>query len=295
MDKLIGLVPPVVSGRLSELRGVVTEIRLRAGGKVQLVCSDRDVFVGEALTTEALRRILSALMEHSLYTRESELATGFFTMEDGSRVGVCGRRYQTQDGYRLGEIGSACIRIARPVRGCACDLLKAITEERRVHSALLLSPPGLGKTTMLRDAARLLSERGYNVGVADERHELAACCQGVPTMELGPRTDVMDGCPKQEAIRQLLRSMAPDVIVADEISGKQDARALADATRCGVPVVASAHADSLESAALRPSLRAVLESGAMELAVILGKRPDNIEKIVPIEVIERGDGAWRLE
>jgi len=98
-----------------------------------------------------------------------------------------------------------------------------------------------------------------------------------------------------EVTLELVQEQAPDVIVADEISGKQDARALADAARCGVPVVASAHADSFESAALRPSLRAVLESGAMELAVILGKRPGNIEKIVPIEVIERGDGAWRLE
>ena len=119
----------------------------------------------------------------------------------------------------------------------------------------------MGKTTMLRDIARQLSDGGMCVGIADERHELAACHMGVPTLDVGLRTDVMDGCPRDRAIAQMLRAMAPQVVVADEIGSAEDALALADAARCGAGIVASAHAAGLEEALSRPNLRTVLDGG----------------------------------
>lgn len=294
LDRLERLLPERAARELLERREHLTQVRLRANRPAQFVCGNRDAIAGERIDAEELRRIVSAMMAHSVYAREAELARGFFTMEDGSRVGVCGRRYRSEDGFRLGEIGSVCVRIARALPGCADDLLRSIVSEGRVCSTLIVSPPGMGKTTMLRDAARQLSERGFCVGIADERHELAACSQGMPTMDVGPRTDVMDGCPRSQAIRQMIRAMAPDVIVADELGGKRDARALADAARCGVAVIASAHAQDIQSAALRPALSALLESGAIRLVAALGERPGRVLALWRLETTGEGDRAWKF-
>ncbi len=292
LERLSRLLPEEAARRMAACAGTLTQVRLRADRPVQLVRGSTDELTGEPIDAQALTRVASALLEHSVYAREGELAEGFFTLEDGSRVGVCGRRYRSGGVLRLGEIGSVCVRIARPVPGCADALIDAICEGRNVRSTLIVSPPGLGKTTLLRDIARQLSLRGFCVGVADERHELAACRLGVPTMDVGPRTDVMDGCPRTKAIRQMVRAMAPDVIVTDEIGGKGDARAMADAVRCGVAMVASAHGESLESAALRPALRAVLDSGAIRLVALLGERPGNVVARRRVEWNEREDTIW---
>lgn len=271
--------------------GDLTEIRLRAGRPVQLAWPGGDALAGVALDARRLRQIVAALMDYSLYAREAELNRGFFTMEDGSRVGVCGRFAGDGGAWRLTGIGSACVRVARPVPGCADALLPLIDTPCGLRSTLLLSRPGMGKTTLLRDAARQLSLSGRRVGVADERHELAACLEGVPTLDVGSRTDVMDGCPRSQAIMTLIRTMAPEVIVADEIGGADDAEAIADAARCGVAVVASAHADSLEAALARPWLRAVMSGGAIRSVAILGDVPGAIREI---RTLDGGGSAWKL-
>ena len=294
VERLKGLLPPDAAALLARHGDGLAEARLRVGRPVQL-CLEGG---GEALSSEplepgALGRILAALMEYSVYARQAELDRGFFTLDDGSRVGVCGR--MVADGARLGmaEIGSACVRVARAMPGCADGLMDAIAPpDGPLRSALLLSPPGLGKTTMLRDIARQLSDGGRCVGMADERHELAACHLGVPTLDVGMRTDVMDGCPRNAAIAAMLRAMAPQVVVADEIGGEEDARALADAVRCGAAIVTSAHAASLEEALARPGLRAVLGAGVVDVVALLGPRPGQVR-----QVWRRGDGegvaAWR--
>ncbi len=292
LERLSRLLPEEAARRMEACAGTLTQVRLRADRPVQLVRGNVDELAGGPIDARTVSGVASALLEHSVYAREGELSEGFFTLDDGSRVGVCGRRYRSGGVQRLGEIGSVCVRVARPVPGCADALVEPICEGGHVRSTLIVSPPGLGKTTLLRDIARQLSLRGFCVCLADERHELAACRQGVPTMDVGPRTDVMDGCPRPRAIRQMVRAMAPDVIVADEIGGRGDARALADAARCGVAVVASAHGESLESAALRPALREALDSGAIRLLALLGGRPGNVLALRRVEWREREDAAW---
>lgn len=278
LDRLAALLPPGAARLLSRVEAV-TEVRLRAGRPVQVVGMAGEALSEENLDAEALHNILAALMEHSVYARQGELDQGFFTLGDGSRVGVCGRVFMEKGKPRLAEIGSACVRVARAVQGCADGLMDELTGPAGPRSALVLSQPGLGKTTLLRDIARQLSNRGYSVAVADERHELAACHLGVPTLDVGPRTDVTDGCPKAQAILRMLRAMAPRVIVADEIGGAADARALMEAARCGVPVIASAHADGLDSARARADLGGILASGILERAVLLGPRPGAVRGV----------------
>ena len=275
LNRLAALLP--TSARALEQMGDrLTEVRMRAGRPVEL-CGGRERRIdGGPITKEELRRLLARLMDYSLYAREGELAQGYFTLRDGSRVGVCGRLTLDGNGPRMTDIGSVCIRVARAIPGSADELLRRMDAAGCGLSVLLLSPPGMGKTTLLRDAAKQLSERGRHVGVADERHELAACVDGVPTLELGDKTDVIDGGDKPTAIRQLIRGMAPDVIVTDEIGDPGDAKALAEARRCGVSILASAHAGSIEQAACRESLRDMFGLGVFDAAALLGDCPGSI-------------------
>ena len=282
LDRLCALLPEEDARRIRALGDDLCEVRLRAGRPVQLRAKGGAFDMGGALACGEVAAIAASLMDHSLYAREAELAQGFFTMEDGCRVGACGR--MVWDGGRIAgmaAIGSLCVRVCREIRGCADRLLEHMLDEsgRAVRATLLLSGPGMGKTTCLREAARCLSERRLCVAVADERHELAACRDGVPTLDVGPCTDVMDGGPKHLAIRHLLRAAAPEVIVTDEIGAREDAAALAEAVRCGVPVLASAHARDLGAALDRAVLGDVLRSGAFERIVVLGGAPGCIQSV----------------
>jgi stage III sporulation protein AA len=294
VERLRALLPPDAAALLADRGDRVTQVRLRSDRPVQIDEAGGTGAMSDApLESSELKNILAALMEYSVYARQEELDQGFFTLEDGSRVGVCGRMVGDGSRLRMDEIGSACLRVARPVKGSGDALIGHIApQDGPLRSALLLSPPGLGKTTLLRDIARQLSDGGWCVGIADERHELAACHRGVPALDVGARTDVMDGCPRDQAIARLIRGMAPGVVVADEIGGEDDARALADAVRCGAVVMTSAHASGLEQALSRPHLRSVIEAGVMEIIALLGPRPGMLEA-----VWHRGTGegvsAWR--
>ena len=291
LERLSALLPCDAARALAAHQHHLTEVRLRAGRPVQLIWIGGEALEGEALDERALKSAVAALMDYSLYAREAELSRGFFTMRDGSRVGVCGRFSGDGGDWRLTDVGSACVRIARPVPGCADALMDVVCGKDGPRSALLLSAPGMGKTTLLRDIARHLSESGRRVAIADERHEIAACHMGVPTLNVGPRTDVMDGCPRAVAIPALIRSMAPEVIVADEIGGPGDAEALADAARCGVRVAASAHARSMEAALERPALREALTCGVFRVAALIGGHPGHILRLYDMDA--GGDAAWK--
>ncbi len=260
---------------LGDVPAGLLEARIRAGRPVQYRCADGEGF-GPVVSAKRLGQILAALADHSLYAREAELKEGYFTMDDGCRVGVCGRLLCDRDRpTAMADIGALCVRVCREIRGASDGFYGALFEGETLHSALIVSGPGLGKTTALRDAARRLSEDGYNVCIADERRELAACALGVPTLDVGPRTDVMDGCPKHVAVTRLLRAASPQVIVTDEIGDRRDAEALSEAARCGVRILASAHAGSIEQLRARKSV----DLGVFDVAVLLGDRPGQVKEI----------------
>ena len=200
---------------------------------------------------------------------------GYVTAPGGFRVGICGTALPGEgDNLGIKDISSLSIRIPRLCEGAALPVLPGLLEEGRPVSTLLLSPPGGGKTTLLRDLVRLLS-RGdglaepVRVALVDERGELAAVCQGRPQLEVGPHTDIMDGCPKALAVPMLLRAMSPQVIALDELALPEDVEAVRAAAGCGVVLLATVHAASVAELSARPLLRGVLESGVFRRAVVI--------------------------
>lgn len=279
VDRLADCLGGEIGALLRREADSVSELRLRCGQKTRLCRLDGTELAGPVLDAAALHRIIRRLCGDSLYAFEEELKQGYFTAQGGLRVGVCGRISVRSGAIQsVSEVSSLCIRIPREIRGCGAALAKLLFG-KGLTSALILSPPGMGKTTLLRDLIRIASESGWNVAVADERRELAACWEGIPQMDVGPRTDVMDGCPKALALPLLIRACAPQLLAADEIGDAADAKALLDARRCGAAVLATAHAAGLKDALRRESLAAVLREGVFDRMVLLGPPPGRVRAI----------------
>lgn len=243
------------------------EIRVRLGGKILWRFMAMSSSRGSAVTQERMDALIAALCGHARYAYEEQMALGYIPLPDGHRAGVIGRMSTGDNGCgRMSCITSVCLRIAREVHGVSKSIHSYLyTGEGRAGRVLLFGAPGCGKTTMLRDAARYLSDNiGLQTGVADERSELFACgANGC--------MDVLLGMKKAQAIPLLIRSMAPQVIICDEIGAEEDAQALMDAGRCGVGIVASAHADSITDIFKRPVLKHLLASGVFDFYVRLGR------------------------
>lgn len=266
-EGLLSLFPPAVGQIISHLsphwQHQLREVRLRTARPLIGVFAAGDWYLAPGgapvadpqrayrVSPEDVEAFLHAVTRSSVYALEQEFQQGFLTLPGGHRVGLSGQALMEDGSLRsLRHVGGFNVRIARQVKGAADALLPHILQPHGVAHTLVVSPPGCGKTTVLRDLARRLSagalpgrphRPGFRVALIDERFELAAGRQGVPQLDVGPHTDVIDGCPKTVAIPLALRALGPQVIITDEIGGVDDAAVLADAQRAGVSVVASAH------------------------------------------------------
>jgi len=269
---LSGCMPRSIAKALaSHPEGSIREIRVRAGGRASLLTAAGEVLCPGSFSQPQVMQMAEALSEHALYARSEEQRQGFVTLRGGHRMGLCGRVVMNGQSIRaLREISSLCVRIAGQWYGAASALTPYLwDEEGRVRSTLIIGLPGMGKTTLLRDACRELSEKGVHMCVVDERSELAAMSAGVAQLDVGPNTDVLDGCAKEAGLRWMLRSMAPEVLVTDELGSMMDAQALMDAARCGVSVMASVHGRDLDTTLSRGSLYQLLQSQVFSRYVVL--------------------------
>ena len=262
----------------------IQEIRIRTEKPLMVLCDDGENIVRELtgsiyLVTEAdLREMLEYISNYSLYAYEEEMRQGFVTIEGGHRIGLCGQTI-IEDGKikNLRHISSMNVRVAREVCGCADGILPYLIKEEKLFHTLIISPPRCGKTTLLRDIIRQISDgniymKGINVGVVDERSEIGGCYKGVPQNHLGIRTDVLDGCPKAEGMLMLIRSMAPQMIAVDEIGTMEDVLAVDYAMHCGCKMIATVHGKSLDEIREKPVLGNLIKEQRFERYIVLGNQ-----------------------
>lgn len=280
------------------------EIRLRCNRPVVLKVGDRDYTVdgrgkvttdlhlGYVVTQEDLYRCMASISDNSLYAFEEEIRRGFITIPGGHRVGLAGQVVlHGGDVKTMKDFSGLCFRVARQIRDCARPLLNHMAPRGMPVNTLIISPPRCGKTTVLRDLARLLSNGTdrvppQNVVVVDERSEIAGSYRGIPQLDVGMRTDVLDACPKAMGMMMAVRSLSPQVIVADEVGRREDFEAIGECLHAGIAVLTSIHARNREELKARPWINQLLEQGAFQRGVVLSRQlgPGQIEELIRWDV-----------
>lgn len=260
-------------------RIVAEELRLRAGRPLSVTLPEGEsVLPGSPIISpDDLRTVLEIATQASAHVALERVRHGFVTVRGGHRMGLCGTAV-VKDGaiHNLRELSSLNIRIARQVTGVGDKLLLQLRDGGALPSVLVLAPPGAGKTTLLRDMIRGLSTGvgglPLRVGVADERGELGAVYDGVPQLDLGPHTDVMDGCSKADGLMLLLRGMNPQVLAVDEITAPSDIDALETAAGCGAALLATAHGQGLKDLTCRPLYSRLLERCIFQKVLLIERQ-----------------------
>lgn len=256
----------------------VEEIRMRKGKPLVIHAGGKKFFVPEKdkykiVTEYDIRACVSRCSAYSLYAFEEEVRQGYLTIEGGHRIGFCGK-VVTENGHikTLQSISSLNIRIAKQIFGCADAVLPYILDKGRFCHTMLISPPACGKTTLLRELIRKLSEKGFTIGVADERGEISGMYQGVEQMDLGISTDVICGCDKAEGMELLLRSMSPEIIAVDELGKEADFEAVEQMLHGGVKLLCTVHGHDFADLQKRPVLKKILYADTIERFVFLSAK-----------------------
>ena len=247
---------------------------VRKGGKMY------DTYV--YISSKELTSIFESMCRGSVYAVQQTLASGYITLDGGHRVGVCGKTIIENGTVKhMTEISSLCIRIAREVKGAANAFFSFICSGSRIYNTLIISPPGCGKTTVLRDIASRMGDK-VRVCIADERSEISAAKNGVSPYNMGKLTCVMDGVPKSTGMNILLRAMSPDVIITDETGSDEEEQAIRKITNCGVKIITTAHGYSEKDILRHRCLGEMIKDGIFERIVVLSgkKGPATLEKII---------------
>lgn len=292
LKEILNLLPENILNSLSKILDhhfeKVEEIRIRIGRPIECLTNSRILFTNDLTTLEDSERLLSKITQFSFYMLDEQLKRGYITIAGGHRIGLAGRVVLENGEVRgLRDISSYNIRVAREKIGIANPLTPYLFD-RKWLSTLIVGPPQSGKTTLIRDLARLISTGIENriipakkVGIVDERSEIAGCVNGIPQMSFGKRIDVLDGCPKAEGMMMLIRSMSPEVIFTDEIGRTEDIRAISEAIHAGVNLVTTAHGENLQDIIKRPIMRSIIEESGFDRIIEL-RRGKTVGEVVRI-------------
>lgn len=264
----------------NELEDYIQEIRIRLGQAITLKCTNHEFITNEITNENIILRLLENFTNNSVYAVQSEINSGFITIKGGHRIGISGTCiFENGKIKNIRYISSLNIRVAHEIKGCGTSLVNSLYPNY-FENTLILSSPGFGKTTLLRDMIRELSVIGNNISVVDERSEIAAMYKGVAQNDLGPRTDVMNNCRKDMGIRMMIRSMAPDIIATDEIGDNKDIDAIYEANFAGIKLLLTAHGEELKDVPMK-----LLKNKLFKNIVILKNenRPGLVKKIYKLQ------------
>ncbi|MEC0495997.1 stage III sporulation protein AA [Bacillus glycinifermentans] len=290
MQHITEILPDTIKRALAGLTehgmNQIEEIRIRTSRPLELVQKGQPLFLDYAATPEDSAIFLNRLGNYSMYTLEEELKKGYITIKGGHRVGLAGRVVIENGAVKgIRDISSFNIRIAKEKIGISQPYVPYLFKNAWLNT-LIIGPPQTGKTTLLRDLGRLISTGSGNipakkVAIVDERSEIAGCVNGIPQYKFGKRIDILDACPKAEGMMMMIRSMSPEVVIADEIGRTEDAEALLEAVHAGVSVIVSAHGFSFRDVMKRPSLKGLREYGVFQRIVELSRKngPGTISRI----------------
>lgn len=281
LEVVLEYLPITIKNQIEQLlntqRLQIEEIRLRSSKPLMLKVGTETIKIDYIVKQQELLQAFERICENSVYSYTRQICDGYITIRGGNRVGIVGSAViNNGQVININYISSLNFRIARQQIGCSNRIMRDIIDlpKGEVFNTLIVSPPGSGKTTLLRDIIRNISNgienfKGRTVGVVDERGEIAAMYKGIPQNDIGIRTDVIDNMPKPEAMRILVRSMAPDVITCDEIGSLEDIKAIDYAMCSGVKGIFTAHGSSINEIERNPEISKLLDKHIFERIILL--------------------------
>ena len=278
-------------GQAADVANTVREVRLRSNAPLIINNNGQEYYISnngnftkiliEAyyLTKNDIELFLSYVCQNSIYAFEEEIKKGFLTISGGHRIGIAGQVVLDIQGNikTIKNISYLNIRIAHEVKGVSDEILPILYHNQRLLNTLIIAPPGCGKTTLLRDIVRQVSDGNLygnpcQVSVVDERSEIAGCYRGIPQNHVGIRTDVLDACPKRIGMMMLLRTMSPQVMAIDELGGMEDVEALYHVVNAGCTILVTIHGEDIEEIRRKRYLSELLEEKVFKRYIILDKQ-----------------------
>ena len=251
----------------------ITELRFRLGKNMCIRYGLEEVVTDCIVEKQMLLQILKNVSSNSIYTIQDGLNQGFITVLGGHRIGITGEVVMLDGKIKnIKEICSMNIRVAREFIGSSKKIIKDILLLHEVNNVLIVSPPFCGKTTLLRDIVREISDRGYNISLIDERGEIACMSNGESVLDIGKRTDVISYVPKAYGINMAIRSMAPDVICTDELGSIEDIQAIKKASISGIKFVATMHGKNIKDVMQNKGIKELVENGYLDKIIVLSNR-----------------------
>ena len=262
-----------------KIKEQIQEIRIRGGRPIILKLHNLDILIEYIVNQTEILQILEKICENSIYAYKNQICNGYITIKGGHRIGITGSAVvENEKIINIKYITSLNFRIARQVLNCSNKIIGQVIDEKNqeIYNTLIVSPPGRGKTTILRDLIRKLSNgideinfKGKTCGVVDERGEIAAMYKGVPENDIGIRTDIIENISKAKGIKILIRTMAPEIIACDEIGSKEDVEAIQEAIISGVKGIFTMHGKTLEDVKSNNQINKLIEENKIEKIIFI--------------------------